>query len=145
MMNDDFLGLDIGHTSVKAVVLRKYVGRSPDFLCQGTHYPDGLEVNDSTKEFQQFLRRFLIRHQLVNYRVIASIPGEWVSSRILTLPFSNPQKISKILPLELESFLPVNIDEMVIDHQILTSSSQETQVLVIAVPRERNFKDESTF
>ncbi len=137
MLNDHFLGLDIGHTSVKAVVLRKYVGCSPEFFCQGTHYPNDLEVNDSTDEFQRFLRRFLIRHQLLDYRVIASIPGEWVSSRILTFPFSNPQKISKILPLELESYLPMNIDEMVIDHQILTSTPQETQVLVIAIPREK--------
>lgn len=136
-MNADTLGLDIGHASIKTVVFRKNVGRSPDFLCRGTRYPTGLDVNDSADEFREFLRRFLIRHQLVKSRTIASIPGEWVSSRVLTFPFSHPQKIAKILPLELESFLPLNMDEVVIDHQILTSTSQQTQVLVIAVSKEK--------
>ncbi len=136
-MNTSFLGLDIGQSSIKAVVFRKSIGRSSDFTCQGTRYPAGLEVDDSTDEFKKFLRNFLIRHQLTNSRVIASIPGEWVWTRVLTFPFSHPQKIAKTLPLELESFLPVNVSEMVIDHQILTSTSRQTQVLVIAVPKEK--------
>ncbi len=136
-MNTNFLGLDIGQSSIKAVLCRKSVGRSADFTCQGTRYPTGLEINDSSDEFKTFLRKFLTRHQFMNSRVIASIPGEWVWTRVLTFPFFHPQKIAKILPLELESFLPVNVNEMVIDHQILTSSTRQTQVLVIAIPKEQ--------
>ncbi len=137
LINNDILGLDIGHTSIKTVVFRKNFGRSPSFLCRGTRYPTGLEVNDSTHEFREFLRRFLHRHHLINCRAIASIPGEWVFSRVLTFPFSNPQKISKIIPLEMESFLPLDIEQLVIDHQILTSTSKQTRVLAIAVPKEK--------
>ena len=64
------------------------------------------------------------------------MPGESVISRVLTFPFSNPQKISKTLPFELESFVPFNVEELVIDYHILASSSRKTEVLVVAVHKE---------
>ncbi len=136
MTHTKVLGLDIGHAAIKTVLFRKGFGRVPTFLCRGTRYPTGLEIHDSTQEFGDFLRAFLKRHQLLRYPTIASIPGESVISRIVSFPFSNPQKILKTLPFELEPFVPFSIDDLVIDYHPLTTSSQQTQVLAVAVPKD---------
>ena len=136
MVFHNTLGLDIGHSAIKTVVCQKSLGRVPTFLSRGTRYPIGLNADDSTPEFREFLHAFLKRHQLLKYPTVASIPGDCVISRVLSFPFSNTQKISRTLPYELEPFVPVNVEDLVMDYHILNSTSRQTDVLAVAVPKE---------
>ncbi len=136
-MSLGMLGLDIGTASIKAVVFRKGMNRSTSLVCRGCRFPEHFGKEPSKEELGDFIRRFLTRHRLTGLPTIASIPSSWTISRILTFPFSNPKKISKVLPYELEPQIPFSIDDLLLDHQILSTSTQGTRVLVLGIPHDR--------
>lgn len=131
------MGLDVGYAAIKTVVFRKGFGQSPTFKCQGIRFPDGLEREETNHEFSVFIRRFLSRHGLLQCPTVASISGECVLSRVLTFPFSNTKMIAKAVPFELERLIPLSLEDVVIDHVLLSSTPQHTQVLAVAVPKEK--------
>ncbi|MFO7708546.1 MAG: type II secretion system protein GspL [Desulfobacterales bacterium] len=68
------------------------------------------------------------------------VPASLFSCRNLQVPFSNPQKIRMILPLELEAYLPQAAQERLIDFAVVENRPGEepqTEVLVAAVEQER--------
>lgn len=69
--------------------------------------------------------------------VATALPGEDVSLRTLSLPQAAAKRIAEVLPFELESQLPFDIDEAVVDHQPIGTRDGELRLLAAAVPRER--------
>lgn len=68
------------------------------------------------------------------------VPASLFSCRNLQVPFSSPQKIRMILPLELEAYLPQAAQERLIDFAVVENRPGEkpqTEVLVAAVEQER--------
>ena len=74
-------------------------------------------------------------------RIIASIPGERFSQRLLHFPFSDRKRLEKALPFELEDSLPYALDDVVIDHLVVGEIAKdgkakgETPVLGIMLPK----------
>ena len=69
-----------------------------------------------------------------------SVPASLFSCRNLQVPFSSPQKIRMILPLELETYLPPAAQERLIDFTVIDSppgDEPRTEVLIAAVEPER--------
>ncbi len=68
--------------------------------------------------------------------IVSSVPGVTTFSHRLTLPESARKRLSELLPFELEALLPVDIDELVVDHAVLAhaekSPGQELVVLACA-------------
>lgn len=66
---------------------------------------------------------------------IASLSADLVLFRNFRAPFKEPKKISQILPFEIETALPLPVDELVIDFKVLRNSRNPelTEVFVAAV------------
>ena len=50
-------------------------------------------------------------------------------TRELTLPFSDPKKISTVLGFELEEVLPLDIDELVFDYEPMETGPDGANLL----------------
>ncbi len=69
-------------------------------------------------------------------KIIASIPGRYVSTRILQLPFSDKKKIEQTLPFEIEGLIPLPLEEILLDYQILETSLEGTWILVLSTEKQ---------
>lgn len=68
-------------------------------------------------------------------RIIAALPGESASLRLIDLPAGVEKKIAEVLPGELESVLPFDIDDAVVDFQIVGRDETMLQLMTVAAPR----------
>lgn len=57
--------------------------------------------------------------------IVASVDGARCFTHSLTFPASARKRLSELLPFELEASLPIDIEELVIDHLILSGKSSE--------------------
>jgi len=64
-----------------------------------------------------------------------AIPGKYVSSRIIELPFSDPKKIDRIIAIEIENYVPFDIEDMVLSYQILESKENSSRLFVSLVKK----------
>lgn len=64
-----------------------------------------------------------------------AVPVHAVSSRVVTLPFSQPVKWDAVLPSELEGQIPFEVDDVVIDGTLIGRDGDRTRVLAAALPK----------
>ncbi|HZR47284.1 MAG TPA: pilus assembly protein PilM [Candidatus Manganitrophaceae bacterium] len=70
-----------------------------------------------------------------------SLPGQLVSTREMAVPFADPKKLRQIVPFEVESQLPFDLEEVAIDYLLLQSNADAegaggtSQLLVSVVPK----------
>ena len=68
--------------------------------------------------------------------VRSSLSSSYVIFKELTLPFSDTEKIAKVLPFELEPFLPFSLAQSVTDFIVIESTTNQATILAAAVKRE---------
>ncbi len=66
--------------------------------------------------------------------VVVALPPDGIIYRTLRVPFKDDSKIRQILPFELESLLPVPVDDLIIDFQKKVIEEQ-SEVLATAIDR----------
>lgn len=108
------IGLDVGSRSVKVAVFERGFR--------------GLELSNFTKtEFDpgdpQGLSRALesVAGNLgvQGATIVARLPGDRVLLRFLDLPIADARKLDQVVPFELESQVPFELDDLVVDHAIV--------------------------
>jgi general secretion pathway protein L len=75
------------------------------------------------------LRALAAAHDLRWDEVVSALPGELVTHRILTLPFHDRKRLDRTVPFELESNLPFELDDTVVDYQVLGTDGEAAVVL----------------
>ncbi|MDP8222980.1 MAG: type II secretion system protein GspL [Candidatus Lernaella stagnicola] len=164
------LGIDIGHTEIKAVlaevtwrattVLGAYVERVPSAeevqhrLLPTELEPETEPATDDESEGENSVRDgetdapseppppwvyavgdMLKKHRLEFNEVHVTMPGTAVTTRIMTLPFSNRRRLEQVLPFELENHVPFDLDEMHVSFEVLDKDPQGGfRVLVVLTP-----------
>lgn len=68
-------------------------------------------------------------------RVVTSLGGEAASLRLIDLPAGVEKKIAEVLPGELETVLPFEIEDAVMDYQIVGRDETTIQLMTVAAPR----------
>jgi general secretion pathway protein L len=68
--------------------------------------------------------------------IVTALEGTEVSIREVSIPKGAMKRIHEVLPFELESQIPFDIDEAIIDHQIIEESSTEVRLLAVAAQHE---------
>ncbi len=148
-MKQTLLGLDIGASSIKGVRFAKTL-RGLRLL---DHFEIDVPQNDEktnpallTKGQIQALTTLVSEGDLQKGDLIAlSIPGDLVSIREITLPFTDLKKIDQIISFEAESELPFELDTVSLDYMVLNLSKnrasasgvpqdKSTTLLVAATP-----------
>lgn len=81
------------------------------------------------------ISRTLAEAEISPDRLITSLPPGQFSCRVVSLPFKQKKKIDQTIAFELESQVPFNMDEMILDYQILETSESGTEVMAILAPK----------
>lgn len=79
-------------------------------------------------------QRLLESIALPQATVVVAVPGERLSSWVVSLPFNDASRIAQTVEFEVESFVPWDLDEVIFDYQALDGETDETKVLTAMVP-----------
>ena len=146
------LGLDVGSFSIKAVLMQK--GIKGPYIERCLEWPltppqaDG-DQRPFHEELAALLRGVGVRSSssggLGRGLVVASVPQGSVFTRIIRLPFTDPEQVAQTVPYEMEGHIPLDLEEVVVDYHPIRPSSpglgrgsggQDSTVLAIALPKE---------
>ncbi len=124
------IGLDIGSYSIKAVeivnTLKSY--EITNFYEAVIPYKSDVEPDIL---IPQTMEQLFLENNLHADRVLTAMPGQYISSRIIPLPFSDPRKVDMAVLSEVEDAVPFNLDDMIVDHQILGTVADKTLAMVV--------------
>jgi general secretion pathway protein L len=132
-MAQKVIGVDLGEASVKVAVLETSFRQASLVEFLERPVPEGEEPY--LDRASQALRALLAEAGLRDVVAYAAIPGDQVSIRVLELPFTDEKKLEQVVGFELESQIPHALEEVVVDHQLI-SSSEGSRVLAAAVRRD---------
>jgi general secretion pathway protein L len=94
-----------------------------------------IEIDDRTA-IRLAVLEVVRRAGVTSPTMIADLPGEDVSLRRIDLPPAALKKIDELLPFEMESLIPFDAAETLLDHQIAaTLEPTKLRIVVCAVPR----------
>lgn len=135
-MPQNVLGLDIGSFSIKAALFdttfRSYA--LTDLFESPPLQADEIDAAERPVVITEAILRLLKENHLRPSTIVTALSGLTVSTRTLTLPLPEKQ-VPKVLPFELESFLPFDLEEIVVDHHTIFASKNSTTVLAAAVKK----------
>ena len=69
---------------------------------------------------------------------VASLPAHRVSFRYISVPFRDTKRIRQILPFELESTLPVPIEDLIVDFQAIQPATDKNRTDILAALVEKS-------
>lgn len=132
-MSKQIIGIDIREDSLSCLSLR--TGFHGNWIEGFVHLPLAKAEGDEGLSLEDALYQATEAIETAGALCVASIPPDRISYRSLHVPFRDAKKIRQIIPFELESTLPMPIEEMAIDFQIidLPSPSEGTDLIAGAV------------
>lgn len=124
------IGLDLGSYSIKAVEI---INNFSSYEIVNYYEKVIPAVSELPRDalIQHCLEELYAEHQINADRIVAAMPGQYISSRIMSFNFSDPRKIDAAVSSELEDIVPFDLDEMIVDQQIIGSLNSKTLVLVV--------------
>lgn len=142
MKRTSFLGVDIGSAGIKLVELMSVNG-VPELVTYGhAEYPlsniSQGNLTVSTKEISATIRAVAKKANVHTNRVYSVLPTDAVFSSIINIPeLKKKEERSEAIMKEAEKLLPMPIEEMTLDPQILETSTVKgvDQVLLVAAPK----------
>ena len=138
------VGLDIGSSALKAVVLRRSrgnwalvaAGEAPIPETPGQqHAPaDPVAVSEAIGELLDSMH-------VKRARVASALSGHAVIVKRLSLPTMTPAELGEAIPWEAEQYIPFDLSEVQLDYQVVNSSAGEAKsgldVLLVAAKKDR--------
>jgi type IV pilus assembly protein PilM len=124
------IGLDIGSYSIKAVEIINTFNSYEIVNFHENIVPvlPGIPVSEIAPHCMEQL---FIENGIKADRIVTAMPGQFISSRVVTLGFSDPRKVKAAILAEIEDAVPFQMEDMVFDHQILSSTAQQTFALAV--------------
>jgi type IV pilus assembly protein PilM len=140
------VGLDIGSSAVKAVVLRR--ARSGWGLVSAGEapVPDGSIKDGAAAEpaaVSEAVSQVLDSLKLRRARVAAALSGHAVIVKRLSLPAMSQAELNEAIPWEAEQYIPFDLSEVQLDYQVVNGSASNQasktalDVLLVAAKRDR--------
>lgn len=132
------IGLDISQTSAKFIALSP---RRTDVQAYGYVELDQARmqnVHDVESHLRGQLAEMLGKHslgRLPSRQVAVSVPTYRTFTRSITLPHDAAGDLMSAIMLEAEQYIPVSLNELYIDHEIIERKADSIEVLMSAVPK----------
>ncbi len=139
------VGLDIGSSSVKVVELQSssggyrlakfgYAPLPPESIVQGSF----MNAPAISYAIEQACEMANIR----GCEVATSVSGHAVIVKRITLPEQRPEELEESIRWEAEQYIPFDINEVNIDHQIVQGAAADGQMSVILVAAKKELIDD---
>jgi type IV pilus assembly protein PilM len=137
------VGLDIGSSAVKAVVLRR--GRAGWSLVTAGEapIPEGSLQDGTASEptaVSEAVSGLLDSMRLRRAKVAAALSGHSVIVKRLSLPSMSQAELAEAIPWEAEQYIPFDLSEVQLDYQVINSgeaTKSALDVLLVAAKRDR--------
>ena len=140
LFSKTIVGLDVGTSSIKIIQL-KFSGKQWQLVAIGmAEIPkESLELKNSDAQrsvMVETIKRVFKESGIKNKRVVTALSGDSVIIRYVKLPFMTVEELRGAIPKEAEQYIPLNIDQVVLDFQILGETQEDGQrkldVLLVA-------------
>jgi type IV pilus assembly protein PilM len=138
---DGYVALDIGSSSIKMVetaldkngyrVLNLGVLPLPSQAIQNNMIVESKPVVD-------VIKRLVAENGVKSKQVISAVPGRAVIMKKVQMPKQGPAELENNIEFEAQNVIPENIDNVNLDHQVLSQSEDgnRMEVLLVAVKKE---------
>lgn len=141
-------GLDIGHGSLKVMQLEDAPakgfapGDKPKVIGYGfttfdkAAQTDGVIVSPEiiAKAAKSLFKNHLIG-DITTRRVALAIPAYRTYTRSLVTPKLSAEELKEAIELEAEQYIPMPLDQLYMDYEILETKSESNELFIVAVPR----------
>lgn len=128
------LGIDVGTYSVKVAVIERSFKSFGlvEFYERRIQYNELLSPEESTAIAIQGL---IDDHNLSWDIACCSFPAQRVTSRLLTFPFGSLKKIDQTIQLEIETYIPFDLENVVLDYAVVWQTKEASRVMVVYVQK----------
>lgn len=134
-------GLDIGISSLKVMQLgwhgKKRIVQGYGVIgFDAKSIIDGVITNPET--MAQAAHTLFTKNIIGNistHRAAFAAPASRTFTRAIRLPILETKDISEAVRLEAEQYIPVPIDDLYLDYQIISKNEKELELLAVAIPR----------
>ncbi len=142
--NDRIFGLDIGFETLKLCEVSKATSKGVEIwgMCE---YPitepildrDRIKDKSATANLIKEACRKATPHSIKAKKIVTALPETFVFSKTIQVPKMNQHEMNTAVPNEAAQYLPIPINEVYIDYQILSTHPDEAlmDVLVAASPK----------
>lgn len=127
------LGLDLGRREIKIAVMEKALRQTT--LLRVDREPT-LPTEDDPDGRRGALSRLLSRVAQPDDMIAVGISGEETLQRVLEFPFSDDKSLREAVGFELESHIPWDLEDVIVDYLIVGQRDEMTRVLAVAARRE---------
>lgn len=135
-------GLDIGFNTIKVMQLRDSK-KSTTVLGYGvSKFDDKAVVDGIITDYESLAKSALelfdknIIGSISSRRVAATIPASKAYSRVLTLPAKlNKKELYEAVHIEASQYIPIPIEELYIDYEVVSIHEDEAEVLLVGIPQ----------
>lgn len=127
------LGIDIGRRRVKVAVVDKSMRNT---ALNGFDSEPVAEPYDEEAQ-QAALERVLARVRRPDDVVMAGLPASDVLHRVLSFPFSDERALTEAAGFELETHVPIDLEDAIVDEVVVERRDDGCDALVVAAPHER--------
>jgi type IV pilus assembly protein PilM len=128
------IGIDAGSYSVKVAVVERSF-RSFSFI---EFYERQVQYNEllTSEECVAITIQGLMDDHDLNWDVACiGFPSQRVTSRLLTFPFGSAKKIGQAIQFEIESYIPFDIEDVVIDYATISQTKNLSRVMAVYVQK----------
>ncbi len=133
-MPQRLLGIDVGSYSVKIAELErsfrsfKLIGFfEQPIVTSETVGKEAATTLALTKLFEEY--------NLAGHFVYTALPGQLIAHRLLNLPFAEFKKVDQTIEFEMENYVPLPLEDLLIDYEFLSSEKTGSAVLVSYVKK----------
>ncbi len=138
--NTNYLGIDIGSTSIKVVELKKDKNhlRLVNYAFSELKNPEQRKKNGEIGFLAAVINKIFAESGITTIDVVASLPTYSVFSSILNLSNVNKKEIAQAVHWEAKKVIPLPLEEMILDWKEIKSNNQDEQdikVLLTGAPR----------
>ena len=129
------LGLAIDDFGVVAAEVCVRPGR-PEIRRAGLFAFDEKLNANNVKELGEKLRQFLRTNHFSSKRAVVGIPTKWIVTKEIVAPPATPDALAGMLSIQAERAFSLNASELIFDYCGRTSTSEKSQVLLMAARRQ---------
>lgn len=133
-------GIDISDISIKVMQLSRQDGRIFPNAYKTSKLPGNIISNhlivNQDKLADQIRRTVASSGDITSKYVVASVPEAKSFVRMVSIPRMNMEDIDGALPWELEQDIPIPIDQVYMDWQLISETDEKFNLLVMSSPRD---------
>lgn len=134
-------GLDIGLSSLKVMQISK--SRKKDSVIgygvtsfSSDVFTDGILTDPEAlaKVSHELFDKHIIG-EITTPRTVIAIPASKTFTRSMSLPKLKQKDLAAAVQLEAEQYIPMPIEDLYLDYNVVSQTDKETEILAVAVPR----------